>query len=136
MSIETTYTHARENLASHWDAAVEGHEVIIFRRRGSEPVAMAASKALSENTLDHPLDFSSEGFAGLCGKTVRLKLSAENARVYSSWVGEWLTSAGLLPARVFPGLGGSKKRLGGRPKNSPSMTICFFDKSRSPRRIG
>lgn len=47
MSIETTYTHARENLASLWDAAVEDHEVIIIRRRGSEPVAMMAASELS-----------------------------------------------------------------------------------------
>lgn len=49
---------------------------------------LLSSRALSENTLDSPLDLGSEGLAALRDKTVRLNLAAKNARVYSFWFGE------------------------------------------------
>lgn len=47
MSIETTYTHARANLAKLCDAAAEDREVVIIRRRDAEDVALIAADELS-----------------------------------------------------------------------------------------
>jgi antitoxin YefM len=46
MSIETTYTAARANLASLMDSAVEDREIIMIRRRRGEDVALIAADEL------------------------------------------------------------------------------------------
>jgi antitoxin YefM len=46
MSIETTYTAARANLAKLLDSAVEDREIILIRRRGAEDVALIAADEL------------------------------------------------------------------------------------------
>jgi antitoxin YefM len=46
MSIETTYTAARANLAKLLDAAVEDREIVLIRRRGGEDVALIAADEL------------------------------------------------------------------------------------------
>ena len=47
MAIETTYTHARENLARLCDEAGENREVVIIRRRNAEDVALIAASELA-----------------------------------------------------------------------------------------
>ena len=47
MAIETTYTHARDNLATLCDEAGENREVVIIRRRNAEDVALIAASELS-----------------------------------------------------------------------------------------
>ena len=47
MAIETTYTHARDNLARLCDEAAENREVVIIRRRNAEDVALIAASELS-----------------------------------------------------------------------------------------
>ncbi|MBI2864324.1 MAG: type II toxin-antitoxin system prevent-host-death family antitoxin [Chloroflexi bacterium] len=47
MTIETTYTEARENLASLWDRVVEDRETVIITRRGTADVALIAADELS-----------------------------------------------------------------------------------------
>lgn len=42
MTIQTTYTQARSNLARLLDQATQDREVIIIERRGAEPVALIA----------------------------------------------------------------------------------------------
>lgn len=46
MTIETTYTHARDHLATLCDEAVTNREVIIIHRRGAEDVALIAAAEL------------------------------------------------------------------------------------------
>jgi antitoxin YefM len=46
MSIETTYTAARANLAKLLDSAVEDREIVLIRRRGAEGVALIAAEEL------------------------------------------------------------------------------------------
>ena len=46
MSIETTYTAARANLAKLLDSAVEDREIIMIRRRRGEDVALIAADEL------------------------------------------------------------------------------------------
>jgi len=48
MPLETTYTQARDNLASYFDKAVDDREVIIVRRRGrrSRDVAIISAEEL------------------------------------------------------------------------------------------
>ena len=46
MSIETTYTAARANLAKLLDATVEDREIVLIRRRGAEDVALIAADEL------------------------------------------------------------------------------------------
>ena len=47
MTIQTTYTQARANLARLMDQAVADREVIIIERRSGEPVALIAVEELS-----------------------------------------------------------------------------------------
>jgi antitoxin YefM len=45
--VTTSYSRARANLARLMDEVVEDREVVIIRRRGSEPVAMLAASELA-----------------------------------------------------------------------------------------
>ncbi len=47
MAIQTTYTHARAQLASLLDEVTKNREVVIIQRRGSEDVAMIAADELA-----------------------------------------------------------------------------------------
>jgi antitoxin YefM len=50
MTIEFTYTSAREQLASLLDRVTKDREVIIIRRRGAEGVAMISADELASLT--------------------------------------------------------------------------------------
>lgn len=47
MSIQTTYSNARENFASLCDEVAENHEVVIITRRGAAKVALVAADELA-----------------------------------------------------------------------------------------
>lgn len=47
MSVETTYSSLRENLASYLDQVVDDREVVIVRRRGARDVAIIAADELA-----------------------------------------------------------------------------------------
>jgi len=47
MSIQTTYTQARANLAKLIDEITINHEIVIIKRRNSEDVAMISASELS-----------------------------------------------------------------------------------------
>jgi len=47
MAIQTTYSQAREQLATLLDEVTENREVVIIRRRGAEDVAMIAADELT-----------------------------------------------------------------------------------------
>ena len=47
MMIQTTYTQARQQLASLCDEVTEGREVVIIQRRGGEDVALIAADELA-----------------------------------------------------------------------------------------
>jgi len=47
MAIQTTYTHARANLAALCDEVTANREVVIIHRRGAEDVALIAAEELS-----------------------------------------------------------------------------------------
>ncbi len=46
MAIQTTYTHARANLAALCDEVTADREVVIIRRRNAEDVALIAAAEL------------------------------------------------------------------------------------------
>jgi antitoxin YefM len=46
MTIQTTYTQARENLAKLLDEVTQNREVVVIQRRGSEDVAMISAAEL------------------------------------------------------------------------------------------
>ena len=50
MTIEFTYTRAREQLASLLDRVTKDREVVIIQRRGSEDVAMISANELASLT--------------------------------------------------------------------------------------
>ena len=50
MTIEFTYTSAREQLASLLDRVTKDREVVIIQRRGSEDVAMISASELASLT--------------------------------------------------------------------------------------
>lgn len=50
MTVEFTYTTARENLASLLDRVTKDREVIIIQRRGGEDVAMISADELASLT--------------------------------------------------------------------------------------
>lgn len=47
MSIQTTYSHAKANLAELWDQVTQNRETVIIKRRGAEDVAMISASELS-----------------------------------------------------------------------------------------
>ena len=47
MPIQTTYTHARANLARLCDEVVKNQEIVIINRRGSHGVALVSAEELS-----------------------------------------------------------------------------------------
>ncbi len=47
MPIETTYSNARNNLASLLDQVTDDREVVVIKRRGHEDVAMVSAAELS-----------------------------------------------------------------------------------------
>jgi len=47
MTIQTTYTHARANLASIFDKVTADREIVIVQRRGEEDVALISAAELS-----------------------------------------------------------------------------------------
>jgi len=47
MSIQTTYTQARANLAQLCDEVTKNREVVIIKRRSAEPVALIDASELS-----------------------------------------------------------------------------------------
>jgi len=47
MTIQTTYTHARANLAALCDEVTANREVVIIHRRGAGDVALIAAEELS-----------------------------------------------------------------------------------------
>ena len=47
MTIETTYTQARGNLATLMDRVVDDREIVVMRRRKGESVAMIAETELN-----------------------------------------------------------------------------------------
>ncbi len=51
MSIETTYTQARDNFATYFDRVVNDREVIIVHRRGSKAGAIAIISADELNSI-------------------------------------------------------------------------------------
>jgi antitoxin YefM len=50
MTIEVTYTNARQQLATLLDHVTKDREVVIIQRRGSEDVAMIAADDLASLT--------------------------------------------------------------------------------------
>ncbi len=50
MTIQTTYTQARDNLAKLMDQATFNREVIVIQRRGEEDVALIAASELESLT--------------------------------------------------------------------------------------
>jgi antitoxin YefM len=50
MPIQTTYTHARANLAKLLDEVTKNHETVVITRRGSEDVAIISASELSSLT--------------------------------------------------------------------------------------
>ena len=47
MTVQTTYSNARANLASLLDQVTENREIVVINRRGSEDVALVAAAELS-----------------------------------------------------------------------------------------
>ncbi len=47
MTIQTTYTQARANLAALWDKVTDDREVVVIQRRGAEDVALIAADELA-----------------------------------------------------------------------------------------
>ena len=50
MSIRTTYTHARANLAKLFDEVSENREIVYISRRGGEDVALVSASELASLT--------------------------------------------------------------------------------------
>ena len=47
MPVKTTYSHARDNLASIWDEVEESREAAVIQRRGHEDMALIPADELS-----------------------------------------------------------------------------------------
>ena len=47
MPVKTTYSHARENLATLWDEVEDSREAAVIQRRGHEDMALIPADELS-----------------------------------------------------------------------------------------
>lgn len=47
MTVKTSYSHARENLASLWDQVEDSREAAVIQRRGHEDMALIPADELS-----------------------------------------------------------------------------------------
>jgi antitoxin YefM len=47
MAIRTSYSHARENLATLWDEVEDSREAAVIQRRGHEDMALIPAEELS-----------------------------------------------------------------------------------------
>lgn len=47
MSIQVTYTQARENLAQLWDEIIQNSETVIVTRRGADDIALISASELA-----------------------------------------------------------------------------------------
>ncbi len=47
MAIKTSYSHARENLATLWDEVEDSREAAVIQRRGHEDMALIPAEELS-----------------------------------------------------------------------------------------
>jgi len=47
VTIKTTYTQARANLAALWDRVTEDREVVVIERRGADDVALISADELA-----------------------------------------------------------------------------------------
>jgi len=47
MSIQVTYTQAREKLAQLWDEVTQNREIVIVTRRGAEDIALISAAELA-----------------------------------------------------------------------------------------
>lgn len=47
MAVKTSYSHARENLASLWDEVEDSREAAVIQRRGHEDMALIPADELS-----------------------------------------------------------------------------------------
>lgn len=47
MAVKTSYSHARENLASLWDEVEDSREAAVIQRRGHEDMALVPADELS-----------------------------------------------------------------------------------------
>lgn len=85
MTIQTTYTQARDGLAKLLDQVTHNREVVVIQRRGEEDVAMIASSELQSLT-----------------ETAYLLRSPANAERLLSALGRALKSEGfpLTPAEL------------------------------------
>jgi len=85
MTIQTTYTQARDGLAKLLDQVTHNREVVVIQRRGEEDVAMIASSELQSLT-----------------ETAYLLRSPANAERLLSALGRSLKSEGfsLTPAEL------------------------------------
>jgi len=71
MTIEFTYTNAREQLASLLDRVTKDREVVIIQRRGSEDVAMISADELASLTETAYLMRSSQNAARILSALAR-----------------------------------------------------------------
>jgi len=47
MAVKTSYSHARENLATLWDKVEDSREAAVIQRRGHEDMALIPAEELS-----------------------------------------------------------------------------------------
>lgn len=86
MSIEVSYSEARNNLASILDQVTDDSEVVVIKRRGHEPVAMISAAELS-SLMETEYLFRSPKNAARLEKAIKRtlagggeKISVENLR--------------------------------------------------------
>ncbi len=70
MSLEVSYSEARNNLASLLDQVTDDLEVVVIKRRGREPVAMVSAAELS-SMIETAHIFSSPKNAALLTEAVK-----------------------------------------------------------------
>jgi antitoxin YefM len=84
MTIQTTYTHARANLAKLFDEVTENREIVIVRRRRGEDIALVAADELDSLAETAHLFRSPKNARRLLQALTRAQAGTEKPRTISS----------------------------------------------------
>jgi len=89
MAVKTTYSHARENLATLWDEVEDSREAAVIQRRGHEDMALIPADELSGLRRPPYLLRSPENAVRLLAALTRARKAGPRASILPHCAGNW-----------------------------------------------
>ena len=101
MATRTSYSHAREHLASLWDEVEDSREAAVIHRRGHEDMALIPADELSSLRETAYLLRSPENMTIGCGRSRATKARLSNESRDGDAVSTMITSRPSLMAAIL-----------------------------------